>query len=81
MRKHEAVMKDLGYGQGYRYAHDEADALVPGQRHFPDAMEPRNYYDPVPRGLEAKLRETLERIRGSREAGTGGSDKGPDDRD
>ena len=56
-------MKDLGYGKGYRYAHDEADAIVPGQRHFPDAMAPRNYYDPVPRGLEAKLRETLERIR------------------
>jgi putative ATPase len=58
------LMKDLGYGLGYRYAHDQPDALVPGQRHFPDAMTPRNYYDPVPRGLELKLRETLERIRG-----------------
>ena len=57
-------MKDLGYGQGYRYAHDQPDALVPGQRHFPDAMTPRNYYDPVARGLELKLREALERIRG-----------------
>ncbi len=57
------LMKDLGYGQGYRYAHDEPDALAPGQRHFPDAMEPRNYYDPVPRGLELKVREMLERIR------------------
>ena len=74
------LMKDLGYGKGYRYAHDEADAIVTGQRHFPDAMEPRNYYDPVPRGLEAKLRETLERIR-SRGAGPGGASKGPDDRD
>jgi putative ATPase len=74
------LMKDLGYGQGYRYAHDEVDALAPGQRHFPDAMAPRNYYDPVPRGLEAKLRETLERIRADRDAETGGSTKGPDDR-
>ncbi len=57
------LMKDLGYGQGYRYAHDEPDALAPGQTHFPDALEPRRYYEPVPRGLELKLRETLERIR------------------
>jgi len=57
------LMKDLGYGKGYRYAHDEPDALAPGQTHFPDTMEPRSYYEPVPRGLEMKLRETLERIR------------------
>ena len=75
------LMKDLGYGKGYRYAHDEADALVPGQRHFPDAMEPRNYYDPVPRGLEAKLRETLERIRSRGGSEPRSASKGPDDRD
>jgi len=57
------LMKDLGYGQGYRYAHDEPDALAPGQTHFPDTMAPRTYYEPVPRGLELKLREALERIR------------------
>jgi len=57
------LMKDLGYGKGYRYAHDEPDALAPGQTHFPDTMEPRSYYEPVPRGLEMKLRETLERVR------------------
>jgi putative ATPase len=56
-------MKDLGYGKGYRYAHDEPDALAPGQTHFPDTMEPRRYYEPVPRGLELKLRETLARVR------------------
>jgi len=60
------LMKDLGYGKGYRYAHDEPGAEVPGQRHFPDAMEPRNYYDPVPRGLELKMRETLARARRDR---------------
>jgi putative ATPase len=57
------LMRELGYGKGYRYAHDEPGALAPGQTHFPDAMAPRQYYDPVPRGLELKLRETLERIR------------------
>jgi putative ATPase len=57
------LMKDLGYGEGYRYAHDEPDALAPGQTHFPDNMAPRTYYEPVPRGLEVKLREALERIR------------------
>jgi putative ATPase len=57
------LMKDLGYGKGYRYAHDEPGGLAPGQTHFPDNMEPRRYYEPVSRGLELKLRETLERIR------------------
>jgi putative ATPase len=71
------LMKDLGHGRGYRYAHDEPGALAPGQRHFPDAMEPRNYYDPVPRGLELKLRETLERLR--RGAGADAGDPQKDD--
>jgi putative ATPase len=57
------LMKDLGYGKDYRYAHDEPDALVPGQSHFPDNMTPRTYYEPAPRGLESKMREALERIR------------------
>jgi putative ATPase len=57
------LMKDLGYGKGYRYAHDEPGALAPGQTHFPDNMTPRTYYEPVPRGLELKLKEALERIR------------------
>jgi putative ATPase len=57
------LMRELGYGDGYRYAHDEPEALAPGQTHFPDNMAPRCYYEPVPRGLELKLRETLDRIR------------------
>ena len=44
-------------------AAEAPDALAPGQTHFPDNMEPRSYYEPVPRGLELKLRETLDRIR------------------
>ena len=42
---------------------DEPGALAPGQTHFPDNMAPRAYYEPVPRGLELKLRERLESIR------------------
>jgi putative ATPase len=53
------LMKELGYGKGYRYAHDEPDALAPGQRHFPDGVEPRVYYHPAPRGLELRLLEAL----------------------
>ena len=65
------LMKELGYGAGYRYAHDEPDALARGQRHFPDAMEPRQYYQPVPRGLELRLREALDRARSSADAAQG----------
>ena len=58
-----SLMKGLGYGRGYRYAHDEADAFAEGEKYFPDEMEPRRYYEPVPRGLEIKIGEALERIR------------------
>ncbi|HZD51672.1 MAG TPA: replication-associated recombination protein A [Woeseiaceae bacterium] len=56
------LMKDLGYGEGYRYAHDEDGALAAGERYFPDDMPERRYYHPVPRGLEASIREKLEEI-------------------
>ncbi|MBS0375061.1 MAG: replication-associated recombination protein A [Proteobacteria bacterium] len=58
------LMKELGYGQGYRYDHDEPGAHAAGQRYFPDGMAPKTYYDPVPRGLEIKIREALARRRG-----------------
>ena len=57
------LMKELGYGAGYRYAHDEPDARVAGQTHFPDAMPARIYYHPVPRGLEIRIGEALARLR------------------
>ncbi len=58
------LMKELGYGaKDYRYAHDEADAVAAGQTYFPDGMEPRVYYHPVPRGLEIRIGEALERLR------------------
>ncbi|MGH8187771.1 MAG: recombination factor protein RarA, partial [Steroidobacteraceae bacterium] len=55
------LMKGLGYGKGYRYAHNEPDAYAAGEKYFPDAMEPKQYYRPVPRGLEIKIAEALEK--------------------
>jgi putative ATPase len=55
------LMKQLGYGKGYRYAHDEPDAYAAGERYFPDDMPARQYYRPVPRGLEIKIAEAIER--------------------
>jgi putative ATPase len=57
------LMKELGYGREYRYAHDEPDAYVAGENYFPDDMTPPQFYAPTPRGLEAKLRERLEHLR------------------
>jgi putative ATPase len=54
------LMKELGYGKGYRYAHNEPDAYAAGERYFPEGMEERRYYTPVPRGLEIRIAEALE---------------------
>ena len=56
------LMKELGYGEQYRYAHDEPDAYAAGEDYFPEAMTPRQYYRPVPRGLEGKIRDKLEHL-------------------
>ncbi len=68
------LMKEIGYGKGYRYAHDEADAYAAGERYFPDDMPERRYYVPVARGLEIKIGEALA-ARRARDAlrGAGGS--------
>jgi len=58
------LMKELGYGKGYRYAHDEPDAYAKGEKYFPDSMQPREYYRPVPRGLELKIAEALKKRKG-----------------
>jgi putative ATPase len=58
-----ALMKGLGYGAGYRYAHDEPEAYAAGESYFPDGMRPARYYEPVERGLEIKIREALARLR------------------
>ncbi|HYM34886.1 MAG TPA: replication-associated recombination protein A [Steroidobacteraceae bacterium] len=59
------LMNELGYGKDYRYAHDEKDAYAAGEKYFPDSIEPRQYYRPVPRGLEIKIAEALEKRRKS----------------
>jgi putative ATPase len=57
------LMKGLGYGKGYRYAHDEEGAYAAGERYLPDTMTPQNFYVPTDRGLEARIREKLDRLR------------------
>ncbi len=57
------LMKGLGYGREYRYAHDEPEAYAAGERYLPDEMPDRRYYRPVPRGLELKIGEALARLR------------------
>ena len=53
------LMKDLQYGQGYRYAHDEPDAFAAGANYWPDGMAPQAFYQPVERGLEIRIAEKL----------------------
>jgi putative ATPase len=57
------LMKNLGYGRDYRYAHDEPDAYAAGERYLPDELPDRRYYRPVARGLELKIGEALARLR------------------
>ncbi len=58
------LMKDIGYGAGYQYAHDKPEGYVRGERYLPDSMPDRRYYRPVTRGLEIKIAEALARLRG-----------------
>ena len=57
------LMKELGYGREYRYAHDEPEAYAAGETYFPDGMGMPHYYRPVPRGLEIKIAEKLAYLR------------------
>ena len=57
------LMKELGYGKRYRYAHDEPDAYAAGERYFPEELGERVYYHPVQRGLEIKIAEKLAQLR------------------
>lgn len=56
------LMKDLGYGEEYRYAHNEDEGHAAGETYFPDDMNSVKYYHPVPRGLEIRIREKLDEI-------------------
>jgi putative ATPase len=53
------LMKDIGYGKDYRYAHVEPDAYAAGERYFPEGMAENRYYQPAPRGLEIRIGEAL----------------------
>ncbi|MCE2724419.1 MAG: replication-associated recombination protein A [Burkholderiales bacterium] len=57
------LMKDIGMGKGYRYAHDEAEAYAAGENYLPMGLEGHRWYDPTDRGLEAKIREKLAHLR------------------
>ena len=57
------LMKELGYGDQYRYAHDEPEAYAAGEDYFPDALTPRQYYQPPARGLEIKIGEKLQYLK------------------
>jgi putative ATPase len=64
-------MKTFGYGNGYRYAHDEAAAYAAGERYLPDDMPDVSFYAPTERGAEARIRERLDALR-TRDAAAGG---------
>ncbi|WP_420466945.1 replication-associated recombination protein A [Panacagrimonas sp.] len=57
------LMKDLGYGSGYRYDHDEPDAHAEGQQFLPDRLVGTRFYEPTARGLEGRIAERLQKIR------------------
>lgn len=57
------LMKGLGYGDGYRYDHDEEDGVAAGQQFLPDALVGSEFYSPKPRGLEIKIGERLAQLR------------------
>ena len=65
-----SLMKSMDYGKGYRYAHHEENAFAAGENYFPDELEPREYYQPVERGLEIKIAEKLRMLRSANQQHT-----------
>jgi putative ATPase len=57
------LMKEIGYGEGYRYAHDEEGGFAAGESYFPDDMKPQNFYRPTDRGLEEKIKQKLDGLK------------------
>jgi len=57
------LLRELGHGRAYRYAHDEPEAYAAGEVYLPEGLEGRRYYDPADRGLEIRIREKLEHLR------------------
>ena len=56
------LMKALGYGHAYRYAHDEPEGYAAGETYLPEALAHRHYYQPLDRGLEQRIAERLRRL-------------------
>jgi putative ATPase len=70
------LMKTLGHGAGYRYAHDEPDAYAAGATYLPDALAGTRWYAPVPRGLEARIAQRLAELRALDAEARGADDDG-----
>jgi putative ATPase len=66
------LMKELGYGEGYEYAHDDPDAVA-GMACLPESLEGRRYYHPTDRGIEARIKDALDRARALRAQKRGGT--------
>jgi putative ATPase len=62
------LLKQLGHGHAYRYAHDEPEGYAAGETYLPEALGERRYYRPVDRGLEIRIREKLQRLKAMDEA-------------
>ena len=65
------LMKELDYGKGYRYAHDEEGGFAAGERYLPDGLEGQVFYEPVERGLEIRIAEKLRELRRRNAEGNG----------
>ena len=66
-----ALMKELDFGKGYRYAHDEEGAFAAGERYLPEGMQDMQFYQPVERGLEIRIAEKLRELRARNAAAAG----------
>ena len=72
------LMKDLDYGKGYRYAHDEPDAYAAGEHYFPDDLPQQTFYEPVAQGVEIRIRERLAQLRAADHTRQGSEGDDPD---
>jgi putative ATPase len=68
-----SLMKNEGYGAGYKYAHDYEDGVVPGETYLPDALVGEVLYEPTERGEEARVRARLEGLRSAVRGKSGGT--------